>query len=100
VTSVLIVEPDETIRKLLELQLGLLRHTVVWSGAEPPADGLHGAALAIVDPAAPGALEFAAQAGIALVFVSAVEPTSQSRALAPRAHLTMPFRLAELARAL
>jgi hypothetical protein len=100
VSSVLIVEPDETIRQLLELQLGLLRRPVAWSGGEPPADGLHGAEVAIVDPAAPGALEFAAEAGIPLVFVSAVEPTRETCALGPRAHLTMPFHLADLARVL
>jgi hypothetical protein len=99
-SSVLIVEPDETIRQLLELQLGLLRRPVAWSGPEPPPDGLHGAEIAIVDPAAAGALEFAARAGIPLVFVSVVEPTRETRELAPRAHLTMPFYLADLARVL
>jgi hypothetical protein len=94
--GVLIVEPDETIRRLLEVQVRALGQAVAWSGAEPPADGLHGAGVAIVDPDARGGLEFAAAAGLPLVLVSAREPTADTRALEPRAHLTLPFGLDEL----
>ena len=97
--NVLIVAPDETIRRLLELQLGLLGRGVAWSGAIPPAQTDIACELAIVDPSAPGALDFARGAGVPLVFVSAVGPTAETRALDPRAHLTMPFGLDELARA-
>jgi CheY-like chemotaxis protein len=100
VVSVLVVAPDETIRRLLEDQLRVLGRPVAWSGAEPPTDGLHGADVAIVDPAARRALEFAAEAGLPLVLVSVREPTSETRALEPRAHLTLPFGLDELAAAL
>ena len=92
----LIVEPDETIRRLLEVQLRALGKTVAWSGSDPPTDGLHGAVVAIVDPDARGGLEFAAAAGLPLVLVSALEPTEATRALEPRAHLTLPFGLDEL----
>ena len=97
--NVLIVAPDDTIRRLLELQLGLLGRGVAWSGPIPPAQTDIACGLAIVDPAARGALDFARGAGIPLVFVSAVGPTPETRALDPRAHLTMPFGLDELARA-
>jgi hypothetical protein len=99
VVSVLIVEPDETIRRLLEVQLGALGQAVTWSGPEPPTDGLHGAEVAIVDPDASGGLDFATRIGLPLVLVSAREPTAETRALAPRAHLTLPFGLDELASA-
>jgi hypothetical protein len=98
--SVLIVEPDETIRRLLEVQVWALGNAVAWSGPEPPTDGLHGAGVAIVDPDARGALAFAAAVGLPLVLVSAQEPTTATRALAPHAHLTLPFGLDELGAAI
>jgi hypothetical protein len=97
--NVVIVVPDETIRRLLEVQLGLLGHRVAWSGDAPPAETPAGAEVALVDPGAPGALEFARAGDVPFVFVSALEPTSETRALAPRAHLTMPYGLEELAAA-
>jgi hypothetical protein len=97
--NLVVVLADPSLRRLVEIQLQALGQATTWSGAAPPAAGLD-CDVAIVDPAAPGALELAAAAPARLVFVSALEPTAASRALAPVAHLTLPYRLAELAEAL
>jgi hypothetical protein len=86
--NVLIVAADETIRRLLEVQLGLLGRIVAWSGAAPPSGTDTACDLAIIDPAAPGALDFARGAGVPFVLVSAAGPTLQTRSLGARAHLT------------
>jgi len=98
--NVVIVVPDETIRRLLEVQLGLLGHRVTWSGAAPPSEKPAAVEVAVVDPGAPGALEFVRDGDVPFVFLSALEPTRETRALAPQAHLTMPYGLEELAAAL
>src|SRR5207244_7112722 len=85
--------PDETIRRLLEVQLDLLGYRVAWSGAAPPGETLAGVDVAVVDPGAPGAVEFVRDGEVPCVFVSALEPTRETRALEPRAHLTMPYSL-------
>ena len=90
--NVVIVVPDETIRRLLEVQLGLLGHRVTWSGAAPPSEKPAAAEVAVVDPGAPGALEFVRDGDVPFVFLSALEPTREkgvSRAVSEIARL--PF---------
>jgi len=90
-TRVLLLQPDESLRALLEAQLGFLGHEPVTSGEYEAA---------IVDPAAAGALDVVSGSSVPVIFVSSREPTEATRALSPAAHLTLPYELDDLARAL
>ena len=101
--AVLVYESDPAVLRLIELQLRRLGHEAVadahdrWAGTRCGVAG--------VEPAAPGGLELARELrkhdpGLPLVFISTCGPRDETAALVPVAHLTKPFRLAQLAAAL
>ena len=100
-TTILILEHDPAVRRLLELQVRRLgRKPVLWLGADPAEFDV-----ALVEPAWHPAALFARRLSVErrqtpLVFVSVLEPRPETRALQPVAHLVKPVRLAELDRAL
>src|SRR5438874_2974175 len=97
---VFVVQPDASICRLLEIQLGLLGHELVGSGEAPPEGPLPPYDVLVVDPHAPGALDFARASDARLLFISTGEPNEDGRALGPIAHLTLPYTLSELGDAL
>jgi CheY-like chemotaxis protein len=104
VATILVVENEPAVRRLLMLQLRHLGHESIacerrgaWRAAAFD--------LALLEPAAPGALELAHDISrdrpdVPLLFVSTREASDETRALAPAEHLVKPARLRRLGAAL
>jgi CheY-like chemotaxis protein len=99
VARVLIDEPTEEIRELVARLVGLLGHQVIRTSEGELPD------VVVFEPAAEGPLRRAQELRlraphVPIVACSLKEPSAETRALEPAAHLLKPFRLAELKAAL
>ena len=97
--KIMIIEPHAVVSRLVELQVEHLGHDPVrWSGAD---SFPHGCRVALVEPASPEALASAEalrtkRRDVKLVFVSVRQPSRESAALNPVAHLLKPYKLSQL----
>jgi DNA-binding response OmpR family regulator len=102
VARVLVSEPHEDIRSLLELVVARSGHeAVVHVDGEPLSDETLDAA--IVEPGAPGGLALVAELaerGVILVFASIYPADDATLSFRPSAYLVKPFPLQRLERAL
>ena len=98
-------EPDYHVRMLVGAQVRALGHEPVLlddADAAPPPLELDAV---LVETATEAGIAFASRMraerrDIALAVVSVADPTAETRALAPEAHLVKPFRLKDLDRVL
>jgi CheY-like chemotaxis protein len=103
VARVLVIEPHSEVRELLLRIVRRLGHEAVVDDGSASPDWI-GIDVVLVEPAAEGALDVAANVGRAsgatVVCVSIYPPSEQALALRPIAYLQKPFSLVELERAL
>ena len=94
---ILVIEKDADLRRLLALQLERLGHEPVVGLGALDID------LALVEPNGPGALGLAhalRRDSVPLLFVSTEDPSPETTALRPHAHLVKPVTFAQLRHAL